>query len=120
MTSEKKGANGKVVALDKEKSSEVFPVIVVFQVETSQQQELLDNIVEYMETHVKHQPGFISSTLHRSVDGTRVVNYAQWESPEFFKASISGQMRSLEPKIFQQLSPDGHMYEIYHQAITPS
>ncbi|MDJ0506242.1 MAG: nuclear transport factor 2 family protein [Nostocales cyanobacterium LE14-WE12] len=111
-------AAGKAVALDKQKASQVFPVIVVFEVETWKQQELLNSIVDYMENHVKYQPGFISSTLHRSLDGTRVINYAQWESPEFFKKSIDGKMRSLEPKIFQELSPDGHLYEIYHQAIT--
>ena len=105
------------VTLDKNQNSEVFPVIVVFEVKPSQQQQLLDEISEYLETTVKKQPGFISSSLHKSVDGTRVVNYAQWESPEFFKASVAGKMRSLEPKIFQQLSPDGHMYEIYHQAV---
>jgi quinol monooxygenase YgiN len=92
----------------------VFPVIVVFEVEPSRQQELLE-IVQYLETVVK-QPGFVSSTLHRSIDGTRVVNYAQWTSPEFFKSSMTAQMRSLEPKIFQQVIPDGHMYQIYHQA----
>ena len=110
-------AASEAVTLDKQKNSQVYPVIVVFQVEPTQQQELLSNIVEYMEGYVKHQPGFISSSLHKSVDGTRVINYAQWESPDFFQASISGNKRSLEPKIFQELSPDGHMYEIYHQAL---
>ncbi|MEA5619038.1 nuclear transport factor 2 family protein [Cronbergia sp. UHCC 0137] len=105
-------AAGKIVALDKNKSSQVFPIIVVFQVETWKQQELLNNIVEYLESYVKHQPGFISSTLHRSLDGTRVVNYAQWESAEFFKNAMSGKIP------LQEFSPDGHMYEIYHQAIT--
>lgn len=109
-------ADNQTVTLDK-KNSQVFPVIVVFQVEPSQQRELLDSIVEYMEGYVKHQPGFISSSLHKSADGTRVVNYAQWENPEFFKASTSGNKRSFEPKIFQKISPDADMYEIYHQAI---
>ena len=27
------------------------------------------------------RPGFISANLHRSKDGTRVANYAQWRSP---------------------------------------
>uniref|UniRef100_UPI00155ABA51 antibiotic biosynthesis monooxygenase family protein n=1 Tax=Myxosarcina sp. GI1 TaxID=1541065 RepID=UPI00155ABA51 len=105
------------VTLDKNQNSEVFPVIVVFEVEPLEQQQLLDEISQYLESTVKKQPGFISSSLHKSLDGKRVVNYAQWESPEFFKASLNGKMRSLEPQIFQQVSPDGHMYEIYHQSI---
>ena len=27
-------------------------------------------------------PGFISATVHRSADGTRVFNYLQWEPAE--------------------------------------
>lgn len=107
----------KTITLDKNKNSEVFPVIVVFEVEPIRQQELLDNILQYLET-VEKQPGFVSSTIHKSVDGTRVVNYAQWTSPEFFKASINAELQAIEPKIFQQLTPDGHMYEIYHQAVS--
>lgn len=34
-------------------------------------------------------PGFISANIHRSFDGTRVVNYAQWESREAFQASLA-------------------------------
>jgi heme-degrading monooxygenase HmoA len=32
------------------------------------------------ETSVRHMPGFISATLHRSLDGTKVAMYAQWRS----------------------------------------
>ncbi len=31
-------------------------------------------------------PGFISANIHKSLDGTRVVNYAQWRSKEDFDA----------------------------------
>jgi len=112
------GEATQTVTLDKNKNSEVFPVIVVFEVERSRQQELMEQIAQYLEKVVKKQPGFVSSTVHKSVDGTRVINYAQWTSPEFFKASITAQMGALEPKIFQQITPDGHMYEIYHQAVS--
>jgi len=108
----------KPVTIDK--NNELFTVMVVFQVEQSRQQELVDSITPYLENYVKKQPGFVSSTLHKSLDGTRVVNYAQWKSREFFESSISSQMRSLEPKIFEVFPPDGHMYEIAHQAVVPS
>jgi heme-degrading monooxygenase HmoA len=32
------------------------------------------------------QPGSISASIHKSLDGTRVVNYAQWRSAEDFAA----------------------------------
>jgi heme-degrading monooxygenase HmoA len=33
------------------------------------------------------QPGFISVNLHRSKDGSHVVNYVQWTSPDKLKAA---------------------------------
>jgi heme-degrading monooxygenase HmoA len=61
-----------------------------------------------------HQPGFISISLHRSLDGRRIVNYIQWEtrdllraahqSPEFRRAW--GQFEGLTDDI------DPHLYEI--------
>jgi hypothetical protein len=30
---------------------------------------------------IERQPGFVSATLHASVDGVRVVDYVQWEDP---------------------------------------
>ncbi len=35
---------------------------------------------------LRHQPGFISANLHRSLDGTKVINYAQWASRDAFEA----------------------------------
>jgi heme-degrading monooxygenase HmoA len=35
---------------------------------------------------MKHAPGFVSANIHRSLDGKKVVNYAQWESKEAFEA----------------------------------
>jgi heme-degrading monooxygenase HmoA len=33
------------------------------------------------------QPGFVSVNLHRSKDGSHVVNYIQWTSPEKLSAA---------------------------------
>jgi hypothetical protein len=38
------------------------------------------------ETSVRHAPGFISSALHRSLDGTKVTMYAQWRMIEDYEA----------------------------------
>lgn len=37
---------------------------------------------------MRYLPGFISANIHRSLDGTKVINYAQWESSEAFQASF--------------------------------
>ena len=56
-------------------------VINVFETKPEQQQELIDQWIRFVE-EVTSEPGMIGAALHRSTDGTRVVNYAQWRSEE--------------------------------------
>jgi quinol monooxygenase YgiN len=60
-------------------NNEVITVIVIFSVEPDRQQELINAIAEFLET-VKQQPGFVSANIHKSIDGVKVANYAQWQS----------------------------------------
>ena len=34
------------------------------------------------------QPGFISVSLHRSLDGRRIVNYIQWKSRDLLESAL--------------------------------
>jgi quinol monooxygenase YgiN len=67
------------------------PVVVlinVFTVEPEHQQRLVQAWQRGTEEVMRHLPGFVSANIHRSLDGTKVVNYAQWESAEAFAASL--------------------------------
>ena len=61
-------------------------LINVFTVDPTRQQELVDLLARATETSVRHAPGFISARLHRSLDGTKVTMYAQWQSREAYQA----------------------------------
>jgi quinol monooxygenase YgiN len=61
-------------------------LINVFTVEPTNQQELLELLARATETSVRHAPGFISASLHRGLDGTKVTMYAQWRSVEDYQA----------------------------------
>jgi len=61
-------------------------LINVFTVAPELQQTLIDLWQRATDDVMRHMPGFISANLHRSLDGTKVVNYAQWESMEAFNA----------------------------------
>jgi quinol monooxygenase YgiN len=69
-------------------SADTKPVtlINVFTVEPEKQQQLVDLLVHATETSMSKVPGFISASIHRSFDGTKVTNYAQWRSVEDFQA----------------------------------
>jgi quinol monooxygenase YgiN len=67
-------------------NSKPVTLINVFTVEPENQQQLLELLARATETSVRHAPGFISSTLHRGLDGTKVTMYAQWRSIEDYRA----------------------------------
>ncbi len=52
-------------------------LVVVMTCEPGEQAELLAYLIE---TAIEHSanPGFVSCTIHRSIDGTRVAEYIQW------------------------------------------
>ena len=62
--------------------SNYLTLINIFTVEPENQQKLIDLLTLATAGSVQSIPGFISSALHRSMDGTRVTMYAQWRSME--------------------------------------
>jgi quinol monooxygenase YgiN len=67
-------------------SQKLLTLINVFTVDPANQQQLLELLARATETSVRHAPGFISSSLHRGLDGTKVTMYAQWRSVEDYQA----------------------------------
>ena len=63
-------------------------LINVFSVDPQNQDQLIRLLSEATEAAMKKQPGFVSANIHKSLDGTRVVNYAQWRSEEDFSKML--------------------------------
>ncbi|MBA2305562.1 MAG: antibiotic biosynthesis monooxygenase [Acidobacteria bacterium] len=68
------------------KDPRVLTLVNVFTVKAENQQELVQLLIDATEQTMRHLPGFISANIHRSFDGTKVINYAQWQSKEDFEA----------------------------------
>jgi quinol monooxygenase YgiN len=68
---------------------QVATMINVFSVDPENQQRLVDLLVETTESVMRHVPGFVSANIHASTDGTKVVNYAQWQSQAHIDAMLS-------------------------------
>jgi quinol monooxygenase YgiN len=69
--------------------NEPVTLINVFDVDPSDQQELVALLVEGTEEVMRHRPGFVSVNILASNDGTRVVNYAQWRRHEDVRATLA-------------------------------
>jgi quinol monooxygenase YgiN len=67
-------------------SRKLVTLINVFTVEPANQRQLLELLARATETSVRDAPGFISASLHRGLDGTKVTMYAQWRSVEDYQA----------------------------------
>jgi len=69
-------------------------LINVFTVDPENQQRLVELWQRATDGVMRHLPGFISANVHRSLDGTKVVDYAQWESQEAFNQMLQNPFAS--------------------------
>jgi len=69
-----------------EKGQHVLTLVNVFTVEREDQDTLVRLLIEATDKTMKRLPGFISASIHKSLDGAKVVNYAQWRSKQDFEA----------------------------------
>src|SRR5207302_1084443 len=58
----------------------------IYEVRKAKQQKLIDLLDRAAKELAHKSSGLISFVIHRSFDGTRVVNYSQWVSREAFEA----------------------------------
>ena len=90
-------------------------LINTFTVDPARQDELVALLDDATEQVMRHQAGFISANIHASLDGTRVVNYAQWTSEEAMNTMLAdpvcrehmagaAAMASFEPLLYRVCS----------------
>jgi heme-degrading monooxygenase HmoA len=89
--------------------------ITVVESEPEKQAEALSLMTERAR-FMARQPGFISISVHRSLDGRRVVNYIQWQSRDLLQAAHKSPEFRKEWSRFDKLTDDidPHLYEIVH------
>ena len=93
---------------------DIVTLINVFTVEPSQQQPLVDLLTRATDETIRHLPGFVSANIHKSLDGTRVTNYAQWRSRQDFEAMLSNPVAipHLKEAAAVATSFEPHLYEV--------
>lgn len=95
-------------------NNDIVTLVVVFSVDPAQQQKLIEDIIENLETVVKKHSGFVSSSIHKSIDGSRVVNYVQWKTREDFEAYLKNSPRFATSAL--KAPPDMKIYEVEYQS----
>ncbi len=95
------------------KGKQILTLINVFTVDPANQQKLVELLTLATDTSVRKMEGFISASLHRSIDGTKVTMYAQWRSLEDYQKMRNNPNAS--PYLIQALAIakfDSGMYEV--------
>ena len=68
------------------KDKKLATFINVFITEPRNQKKLVELLTHVTETSVRNAKGFISASLHRSLDGAKVIMYSQWRNMEDYQA----------------------------------
>ena len=89
--------------------------ITIIESEPAKQAEVL-SVMSERAKFMSRQPGFVSITLHRSLDGRRVINYIQWQDRERLREAHQSPEFRREWGRFDQLTDeiDPHLYEVAH------
>ena len=95
------------------KEGNLVTLINVFETTPEQQQGLIDQWTRFTEK-IKDEPGLIGIALHKSTDGTRMINYAQWR----YQADLDNFLRRHGAE-FAQFSQnasriDPHTYDVVY------
>jgi heme-degrading monooxygenase HmoA len=69
-------------------NNRILTLINTFTVSPDNQERLMEILDDATKNVMSRFPGFISASLHASLDKTRVANYAQWRTEEDFLAAI--------------------------------
>jgi quinol monooxygenase YgiN len=98
-----------------DKDQQPVTQITIIESEPEKQAEALSVMTQRAE-FMANQPGCISISLHRSLDGKRIVNYIQWENRDQLRLAHQSPEFRREWGRFDELtgSIDPHLYEVAH------
>jgi len=97
---------------DVQTSNRPVTQITVIEAEPGRQQEALSLMAERAR-FMSRQPGFISISLHRSLDGQRIVNFVEWQNRELLQSAHQSPDFRKAWRKFDELTNqiDPHLYE---------
>ncbi len=86
-----------------------------FRMMPSNQLEMVKQTTAELDRAMSNSPGLISATFHRSLNGTRMFNYRQWESKEAFEAILKQPGFNPDKPYWEGLARNEfHLYRVVH------
>ena len=98
-----------IIKIDKD----IITLINVFTVDPSKQQKLIDALVETTKQVWRLQDGYVSTSIHKSQDMRKVVNYVQYKGKEAFDKRLDNPEAIIcMNKVLSMTKADGHLYDV--------
>jgi heme-degrading monooxygenase HmoA len=95
------------------KGASPITLINVFTVKPEDQDKLVTMLNEATEKTMRNQPGFVSANIHKSLDGLRVANYAQWRTKQDFEAMLKNAEATAHMQAIGKIATfDAHVYAV--------
>ncbi|MGL5794588.1 MAG: antibiotic biosynthesis monooxygenase family protein [Waterburya sp.] len=98
-----------------EAQSEILTVVNVLIPKPEKQAKVISLLQKGMTDTMQHQPGFISANIHKSLDSSHILVYAQWEDRESLQNAVklieTGKAPSMM-EVFSIGNPEYHPYEV--------
>lgn len=89
-----------------------------FRMIPTNQPEMIQRASAEVDRAMNNSPGLLSATFHRSLDGTRLFNYGQWESQQAFEAILSQPGFNPDRPYWQGLARNEfHLYHVVHTQV---
>src|SRR3954451_14325449 len=94
-------------------NSQAVTQITMIDAEPDKQAEAVSIMTERAR-FMARQPGCISISLHRSLDGRRIVNYVQWQNRDLLRSAHQSPEFRKQWNNFDKLTDeiDPHLYEV--------
>jgi len=95
--------------------SNIITMVNVLTPQEGKQGEVIQRLQAGMDETMRHQPGFISANVHKSLNSNHVVVYAQWKDQKSVDAATKLIMEGQAPNmasVFTMAEPAFHPYEV--------
>jgi hypothetical protein len=90
-----------------QKNNALLASIDLFSTSPDKQQELTEELSDYVQSIVRSQPECVSGSMNRSLDGERVMCYLQWKTDQAYTDFMESEQGYSEFNL-----SDSHVYEV--------
>lgn len=101
--------------------TELITMINIMKPGSAEQEEVATLLGQGMDRTASRQDGFVSASIHQSLDNNYIINYAQWQSLEGVQAVIELVQNGQAPELaeaFAKSNPDFHPYAVTAQFLS--